>query len=277
MNLIFADDSRVNRPSLNKMGPLISIGGLAVKFKEAGIITHEIDKLCRDAGFPKNDEFKWSPGQELWMRRNLIEENRKVFYLSVLEILSKHEVKVFVCINDKKYKTATGVDNHEMDVAKLFLERIGSFLKRKNTFGLVIIDRPSGDRSSGDNFLFECLKTIEEGTDYVKPENFAHNVVSTPSKFSRLIQCADLITGCTTAKVGGESNHSPPIYNSIKKLFHRGRNETGGYGLKIHPDYRYDNLYHWLLDDTDKYYGNSCWTQYPLNGKPFSENPYIEK
>ncbi len=86
-----------------------------------------------------------------------------------------------------RYNTCTPAESHELDVTKLFLERAEQFLVRSNQKGLMIVDRPSGDRSAEDKFLLDCLQTIEEGTDYVTPKSFAHCVVAIPSKFSRMV------------------------------------------------------------------------------------------
>jgi hypothetical protein len=47
----------------------------------------------------------------------------------------------------------------------------------------------------------------------------------------------------------------------------------GGIGLKIHPDYRYANLYHWLINDTDWYKRNSG-ISIPFSDLPYFSNPY---
>ena len=33
-----------------------------------------------DAGFPPNEEFKWSPRRDMWMHQNLVAERRQVFF-----------------------------------------------------------------------------------------------------------------------------------------------------------------------------------------------------
>ena len=67
----------------------------------------------------------------------------------------------------------------------------------------------------------------------------------------RLLQVADLVTSCTTAHVAGRDRYSEPLFDQwVFPLLHRGHaGRVGGYGLKLHPDFRYANLYHWLLGD----------------------------
>ena len=89
-----------------------------------------------------------------------------------------------------------------------------------------------------------------------------------------MVQCADLIIGCTTARVGGEQNFSPQVFELIRPMMPQELLKTAGYGLKLHPEYVYDNLYHWILGEQTKWQGN-VGIPYPIGGRPFSENPYL--
>jgi hypothetical protein len=74
--------------------------------------------------------------------------------------------------------------------------------------------------------------------------------VSTDSKLSRLLQLADIITSCATNFVAGEDKWSPLIFREgVLPMLRSDYGCVGGRGLKIHPDMRYGNLYHWLLGD----------------------------
>lgn len=158
-------------------------------------------------------------------------------------------------ISDTEYKTATGVETPELDVTKLFLERADQQCTYHHTKGMVVVDRPPGNRKDEEKFLRTCLETIQDGTDYVDMNNIIHNVVSTPSKLSRLIQSADLVIGASMSYISGEDNYSPRIFEEIKPMLHcnQSNSRIGGYGLKLHPTYRYLNLYHWTVGD--KRYG----------------------
>jgi hypothetical protein len=51
--------------------------------------------------------------------------------------------------------------------------------------------------------------------------------------------------------VAGEAKFSPAIFeDGILPLLRTDSGCKGGRGLKIHPDFRYGNLYHWLLHDS---------------------------
>jgi hypothetical protein len=125
------------------------------------------------------------------------------------------------------------------------------------------------------NPAFDCLETLQAGTNYVLPDRIAINVVSTPSKLVRLLQLADVVTSCTTAMVSGENNFAPLIFPEVRKLMVSSLGRVGGYGLKIHPDVRYRNLYHWLVGDTHFVRG---WMggpmPMPLSSYPYSKGPF---
>ncbi len=96
----FADDARQVKPSRPGCGPLVGIGGIivpgdALKSAEAGI-----EQLCVAAGFPPNEEFKWSPGRTSWMHANLIKEERAAFFLSVRKLLHSLGAQAIVVAED---------------------------------------------------------------------------------------------------------------------------------------------------------------------------------
>lgn len=273
MDLFFADDSRQKSPSRPEMGSLVAIGGLHVPDKSVRTLERAIGTLCTDCGFPPGQMFKWSPGEELWMRTSLVEDRRRDFFNSVLTLAAMSEVTATVIIEDTGYQCATpDAPSPEVDVTRLFLERVEHLLKRKGAEGVVVVDRPSGGRADEDKFLANCLETVQSGTGYVKPERIVINVVSTPSKLVRLLQVADVITACTVAFVGGEDRHSPGVFPSIKRILDRQSGRIGGVGLKIHPDTRYANLYHWLLGD-NSFYKQQVGVKLPSTAYPYSAGP----
>ena len=249
MEFWFADDSRQNEPSRPGMGPLIAIGGFHVNGEKVYELEKNIDQLCKEYGFPDNEEFKWSPKKGSWMYHNLKGEDRKIFFLEVLSLIEKIGSKAVVVIEDTKYRTANkNSPSHEIDVTNLFLERANTELVEIKSYGIVITDRPSGGRKDENKFLANCYETLKQGTEFVKFHKITR-VLTSPSKFDRLLQVADLITSCTLAYVGGENKYSPPIFAKIKNILCKKGTITGGIGLKIHPDCIYANLYYWLLGD----------------------------
>ena len=270
MDFFFADDARQKKPSRKGMGPLVAIGGIGVPGKNVHLLERAIEDLCVNKyGFPVGEEFKWSPGRDLWMHDNLIGEKREKFFVEVLDLLRKQSVSACIILEDTNYRPATDwrIDA-ETDVVRLLLERIDSELVRIKEDGIVVGDRPTGGRTSEDKFLTDCLKTLRVGTEYVKPKRIVFNVLSCPSKFIRLLQAADLVTSCSLARVSGEQKFSLSIFNKIKKLFMKDGDRIGGYGLKMHPDYRYANLYHWLAGD-NYFYKMMTGVPMPMETRPY--------
>jgi hypothetical protein len=270
MDLVFADDAAQNKPTRPGMGPLHGMGGVHVRAESVRDLEKRLDALCQRTGFPAGEEFKWSPGRELWMARNLIDDARRDFFVEVIKLLIAQEVKAIVVIEDASRGRATTNDcTPQLDVARLFLERVDNQLRRARRDGLVIVDWPPGDRAAEKTFLADCLDTLQHGTQYVKPQRIALNVLSTHSKMVRLLQAADLVTSCSIAAVSGEHRFAPPIFNGVKRLLYDDGGRIGGVGLKLHPDLRYVNLYHWLVGDQYYRRAGSGW------GLPKSGHPYV--
>ncbi len=250
------------------MNSLVATGAIRIASERVRDVNFNLDNLCFDAGFPRGQEFKWSPGRELWMHDNLVRDERQAFFFGVCEILQQNNVTAVVVIEDVNYSRATTAATSEMDVTTLLIERLEYQCVRTGLDALVIADRPGGNRSDEDKFLSNCIETIQSGTDYVKPSHIIHNVVSTPSKLSRLLQAADFVTGCALAFVSGENIYSPDIFNQMLPLLDREGGRVGGVGLKVHHDYKFMNLYHWLVGDPYYRIGGSG---YPL---PVINYPY---
>lgn len=247
--MFFADDSAQSTPTRPGMGPLLAAGGLCVPGAEVGSLEREVTRLCAEAGFPRGDEFKWSPGHELWMRDNLIGDARRDFFLSVLAVARRHEASACVVIVDTSHGSATGAATSELDVFTLLTERVHGVFGAAGEDGHLLIDRPGGDRAEETRFLSSALHTVTTGTDFVVPERIAL-VTTAPSRYVRGLQIADVITSCTTQYVAGETRYAPAVFEGISPLLRRDLGRVGGYGLKIHPDFRYANLYHWLGNDS---------------------------
>lgn len=270
MRFVFLDDSRQGTPSRPGMGPLVAIGGLSIDGDRARDVERALDRRCKDAAFPPGEPFKWSPGRELWMREGLTGQARQQFYLDVLNILKAAKATAHFVASDITHRRATGATSFEADVTNMILERIHMHLETSRKDGLVITDRPSGGRPDEDKFLLGCLEMRQAGAGYVVPKRICVNVVSSPSKFIRLLQAADLIVSCSLSRVAGEFTYSPPIFDAMKKMFCAGPGRTGGIGFKLHPDFRFANLYHWLIGD------KTFWRMGVGVGLPLADRPYAK-
>lgn len=276
LDVFFADDATQNDPSRPGLEPLVATGFVHVPGEQVRDLEESLNEICGDAGFPNGDagEFKWSPGKDLWMRKNLVEGDRKGFFNRVLTEARNHDAQFTVVVDEVAGRTATGTDNHEMDVTTQLLERAQWQLEHEDRTGLVVVDRPSGDRADETDFLRRCLETLTEGTAYLDFDRIACNVVSTPSKLIRCLQLADLITSCTIARVGGEDPWSPPVFEVIRAGLVTRRGRTEGVGLKIHPTLRLMNLYHWLLDVTVlRLRARGEAYALPHDDRPYAEDP----
>jgi len=255
------------------MGPLAAAGGVYVPSDVVSDLEREIDALCAEFGFPPGERFKWSPARNMWMYNNLIGQDRENFFTNVLDQVRESNGKAIVVIEDTSCNSATpNALNGDEDVTRLLIERVHWLFDKKETDGLIIIDRPGGGRDDEERFLRSCFETLQSGTDYVKPDKIALNVLSSPSKFIRLLQVADVIVSCTVARIAGENCYSPPIFDKIKPLLHKDRDRIGGVGLKIHPDYKYVNLYHWLGGDVF-FLKASNYHWLPLKKRLYNTNP----
>lgn len=273
MHIFFLDDSRQTNPTRPKIGAMVAVGGLVAEAVKIPLIESELDKLCSDAGFPAGEIFKWSPGREHWMRTGLIDQARTSFQVSVIDILSEHGCRaVFVAEDSTCDRAENSSLSSEIDVVKLMIERVDWFFSKKGSNGLMIIDRLSGDHHDEEEFLAECLQTIEEGTTYLKPGKILMAALSLPNRLSRLLQAADLITSATLAYVAGEHRFSPPVVEAMKPLFIRETDRVGGVGVKLHPWRKFANLYHWLFDDSHYWRGNSG-LPLPIPNIAFAKSP----
>ena len=141
-DLVFADDSRQNSPTRPGMGPLVAVGGLSVAASTVAELGKAIENTCSLAGFPAGEEFKWSPGRELWMRDNLVDGPRSAFFRQIIAHLIEHEVTVAVVVVDGRYKSATRAATAEEDATRLFLERVEYCCGHNFSRALVVTDDP---------------------------------------------------------------------------------------------------------------------------------------
>jgi hypothetical protein len=270
MDLFYVDDAQQKKPTRTGMGILVAIGGLYVPEQSIQQLEVEIEALCTEYGFPLNEIFKWSPGRELWMHKNLVGKKRQDFFRDVLCLAKDDGATATVVIEDTTYGTATGAASPEIDIIQLFLERAHNQLAAKQCNGMVIVSQPSGDRKSENKFLASCVETLKCGTDYVKPDRII-TVLSSPPRFIRLLQVADIITSCSTAFVSGEGSFSPPVFGMIKPMLASEMGRIGGIGLKMHPDFKYVNLYYWLVGDSH-FWKSGVGLPLPLVGYPYSSD-----
>lgn len=272
MDVFFIDDASQLRPSRKPMGSLIGIGGLHVPGESVRDLERALARLCAEAGFPQGQEFKWSPGRSDWMWKGLVNDARQRLFIEALGLAAAHGSRCIAIIEDTTHLPATDPRiDHVLDATALFLERANTELSDAGTFGLVVVDRPSGGAAEDIRYLASCFETLRTGTKYVKPDRIAVNVLSTSSHLVRILQLADVVVSCAVSFVAGEARYSPPIFEALLPMFHRNWIGIGGVGLKIHPDHNYVNLYHWLLGDQQFKKGRSIFPL-PITTSPFAKS-----
>jgi hypothetical protein len=238
------------------MGPLVAVGGLHVAGSRVREVEVALDKLCAKFGFPDGEEFKWSPDRKMWMHKGLVSDERSDFFLKALRIARKAEAAAIVVAEDTGKRLASSKSkSHAADVTMMFLERAQSQIAADNQ-AVVVFDRSGGGHRVTFDFLSSCIAMMRSGTAYTKLDRLAL-ALSTDSKLSRLVQLADVVVACTTGFVAGEERWSPVIFEKgILPLLRQDLGRKGGCGLKLHPDKRYGNLYHWLLGDETLWKGS---------------------
>ena len=251
------------------MGPLVGAGALIVPDVKVRELEAAISGCCDRQGFPPGDEFKWSPSRGTWMHTSLQDSDRLFFFLQIAALLNEAGCRAVAVIADRDHNPAISGRTPEQDTVAMLIERVANRLRADRDIGLVIADRPGGGRQAEETFLGECLEVLQQGTDYVAPQEICLNVVSTSSHLVRLLQAADLVTSCVTAYVGGEDRYSPPVFTALRQLFPQDYGRSGGLALKIHPDFRYANLYHWLLGDSH-FVRSSQGFPMPLRDRPYA-------
>ena len=270
MLLFFADDARQSKPTRAGLSPLIAAGAIGVPEADIRVLELQLSRICSSFGFPEGEEFKWSPGRDLWMASGLVGSAREQFYQQVLETARQQNVSGTIVIEEDGAETATGKCSAEEDVTRLLLEAIQLQIPYSEQ-AIVVVDRPGGGRSEEDAFLASCFDTIKRGTRLLRNFDLIALLLTTNSKLVRLVQLADLITSCTTAFVAGENRFAPKTFQHIRPLLRSDCGRIGGVGLKIHPADRCANLYHWLVGDRDYMHHNSCYPL-PLPGYPYARN-----
>ena len=279
--LLFLDDAEQLDCPRDGMTKLVAVGGVSVAIADAATLNSRIDKLCYEQfGFPKNEPFKWSPRKGNWFRDGLpIEQKRKLFE-SVLRVASEYDVTALVVACDPSCGHLKGGSTAELGALLGVLERF-EFALGKNDHGVVVVDRPAGDRSDEEKYLIDCLDMVESGSGYSSFSRLACPIVSMPFKLSRVLQIADLVVSITTAHVAGR-RHAASYFPHLKPLFPEDKDRIGGVGVKLHPDYKFVNLYHWLLGDSH-YVRGSVGHPMPLQNRPYrasdqeySVNPWAD-
>lgn len=230
-------------------------------------LERSLDLLCREAGFPASDtgRFSWVPEPDQWMSDNLLGDDRTDFFLRILQVLIDSSCKSIGIIRDTEVQSDVDeTSDFRKDIPRQLLERIHDLCDE----AVVVVGRPV--LNVDNSFL---LAGTESRRNAAEPANrIALSGLSAPLASVRLLQAAELVVSATLSYISGEETHSPELFPSIKRLVCEEMFRKGGVGLRIHPESRFANLYHWLLGD--EFYGRGMGgVGYPLPGQPYHEGP----
>lgn len=271
--IFFADDAAQRSPSRPGMGQLSAVGGILIASTVLSELERRLDRVCTLAGFPQGEPFKWSPSRSMWMWANLTGAARATFFSTVTATLAELEAVATVVVTDPTRASATGADSADQDAVALLIERVHCQCTRRKGTGLLIVARPGGGRQQEDALLEHCRAVVTSGTSYVRPDNVSPTISTTPLAMSRALQAADVVVSCTLAMVAGETRFAPGVFTEILPLFDKQQSRIGGVGLKLHPDYCFANLYHWILGDVEFCKRGIC-TSLPSPRFPYYEGPF---
>ena len=167
MEMWFLDDARQRLTSRDQMGPICAAGGIRVEESRLKNFEASLEALCQRFGFPAAEEFKWSPGRELWMHDNLVRGDRTRFFQEAAQCARDNSVIAVLVCEDTNYRPLTNTASHEVDVVRLLLERIHAQTSAKEP-SLVVADTPGGGNiKANDQFISDCLDTLRTGTNAI--------------------------------------------------------------------------------------------------------------
>lgn len=274
MYSVFVDDAQQKKPTRPGLEPLVATGGVVAPGNAVAILEKQIEDTCDNYRLSTSDEFKWSPGREKNHSRfrALANPKRTEFFERILSLAKQSEVEALVIISNIRSKPVVNyLSDHKFATFAALLERINML----DSYSIVISDQPGGGPRNNKKLLDNCKRLITKGTPFQDMKKISINVVTTLSRYNRLLQLADVVTSCTLSYISGENKHSPPLFKQhIIPLVRRHNARYGGAGIKIHPAYLYVNLYHWLLGD--KYYTEDGRLYLlPIQDRPYSDSPTI--
>lgn len=270
IEIFFSDDS-VQKSVRIGMGKIIAFGGVFVEPDKLKPLQSKIDEIAKSYGIPDGEELKWSPKPESWIYKNLHGERRTSCYSKVLSEAKNHDVRALVIAWDEGRTTVKGEKAFDKVIDFAF-ERISLHLSSRGKLGIIVADRPGGGYKQDNEFLFNFLARVNQGTAYVKNENIVLNILTTPSHLVRQLQLADLVTSITAAMVAGQDKYASPLFSLVKEiLIKNSLGYIGATGLKLFPDDLINLYYHLLGEDVFSKAGKNAGFPLPRSNIPYEQ------
>lgn len=253
------------------MDGLVAIGGISVAADRANDLNRRIAEECHSKfGLPTDVPFKWSPHRKSWIKSNMSDVQRGELLKHVLTIAQEYDLFAIVALCELGTPPVDGAQSHEMSALIMTMERFHTAIGASDT-GMIIIDRPAGDKADEESYLATCADIAAVGSGYAKFTKLACPIVSMPFSLSRILQIADLIVSITTAHFAGRAS-AAEFFPLVLPFFKSNDGRRGGVSVKVHPDIKYRNLYHWLLED-ELFVRGGRGMSMPLMKSPYAKSP----
>ena len=242
--LAFIDDTRQSDPKRAGIGPLQALGAVMMSVDALSPMATRMNEILNVHGVAEDVELKWKPPSDSPLAGCA---KRHELQADVLRAAADIGVRSAVVIIED-----VDIPEHwqplERTILSWLYERIEKCLKRHNTQGVVISDRPGGGTPEHDKWLKDTLDLTEFGTRYVAAERVVLPIVTSPSKHLRQLQLADLIVGATTAAVAG-NRYATAMAPLLRKLAHTDQvGVAADVGIKLYPR-DLNNLHHWVFGE----------------------------
>ena len=250
MDFLFLDDSRQAQGARAGVGDLLGYGGFIIAADRLLDFTRSIETIVKRVGIPDGQQFKWSPGKnEQHFKAMVTGDARRSFYLDVASELRRFGAEGLVVVEDLGCKPARAKsESRDLDVLAMLLERAERRARMLDRALTIVCATPGGGPGEQTSILNALDRLQRGGTEYV---TFGQTVGCTqaPTRHLAALQVADFMVSCVVSRIAGERHYSPTLFEALRPLLRSEGGVSGGYGLKIHPDFKYMNLYYWLLGD----------------------------
>ena len=178
MYIFFGDDS-VRRGKREGMGMLVSFGGILLPEENLRPLQTAVRAVKGRFGIPATEELKWSPARDSWIYSNLHGQARTDCYRDIIVAAKDASATAIVVCYDRGRRSCSQQEALRKCIDWSF-ERITMCLEDRHSLGLMICDRPGGDKRDEEALLAEVLSTIQSGTDFVPPSQVPLNILTTP-------------------------------------------------------------------------------------------------
>jgi len=236
VNILFIDDTE------QVSQQYIGIGGVIFHDSCLSDLFKQFNEKKALHGIPSEEEIKWSPDRNSWIKNNLIDKARISAYSDILALIKSFNGKIIVAVVQRNDLSWTPLEA-KWQCTEFVTERFQFYLQdHDDKQGLIIADFP-GSGKEEKKLLQDYYRLLKEGTRYVKPSNIVMNLLTTESHLNPALQIADLVVGITTGMCSPRRDYASAYWDMVSHNLHRSQvGEVMGCGLKVFPKENYDEL-----------------------------------